>query len=319
MDLWKSCPEVDSVHPIQMVARLTGMSANLIRVWEHRYGAVEPSRSATKRRLYSEQEIERLKLLKELTGAGHSIGQIAKLPEEKLQQLAGKEWHREIPAKTETGAESATPWEDEALEAIHHLDSDKLEAVLKNATATLGTQGVLQRLIAPLAETVGEQWRTGKLTAAHEHFASWKVREFLSALSKPFAGGNRGPVIVFVTPAGQLHEMGALMAGAMAANLGWQVVHLGVSLPAPEIAGAARQKGARAVALSLIYPEDDPELPKEIALLRELLPKDVALIAGGRAMGAYRKALTAAGALLAEDLVNLGLVLDGLRRPKKSA
>ena len=300
-----------------MVARLTGMSPNLIRVWEQRYGAVEPSRSATKRRLYSEEEIDRLKLLKELTHAGHSIGQIAKLPTTKLQQLAGREGRGESRPFTEASDANGTRWEIEALEAIRHLDAGKLETVLKNASAVLGTQGVLQRLIAPLAELVGEQWRAGKLTAAHEHFATWKVREFVSDLSKSFAAGNRGPVIVLVTPAGQLHEMGALMAGAVAANLGWQVIHLGASLPAPEIAGAARQKGARAVALSLIYPEDDPELPREVALLRELLPKEVALIAGGRAMGAYRKALSAAGALLAEDLADLGLVPDGLRRPKK--
>ena len=81
---------MEAIHSIQMAARLTGLSQNLIRAWEQRYRAVEPNRSATKRRLYSQEEIERLSLLKELTAAGHSIGQIAKLPEDRLRELLGK-------------------------------------------------------------------------------------------------------------------------------------------------------------------------------------------------------------------------------------
>ncbi|MBM3756002.1 MAG: cobalamin B12-binding domain-containing protein [Acidobacteria bacterium] len=81
-------------------------------------------------------------------------------------------------------------------------------------------------------------------------------------------------------PPGQLHELGALLAGAAAANLGWHVTYLGPSLPAAEIVGAARQNHARAVALSLVYPEDDPRLAVELAALRQSLPPEIALLAG---------------------------------------
>ncbi|MGZ8938865.1 MAG: MerR family transcriptional regulator, partial [Limisphaerales bacterium] len=97
-------------------------------------------------------------------------------------------------------------------------------------------------------------------------------------------------------------------------HLGWQVTHLGASLPASEIAGAARQKNARAVALSLIYPEDDPAIASEVASLKQLLPPEVALIAGGRASGSYRHVLNDVGATYVRDLSEFGMVLDELRR-----
>ena len=77
-------------HPIKVVARLTGLSANVIRIWEHRYAAVEPERTKTNRRVYSQRQIERLTLLRDLTLAGHSIGLVARLPVEKLRLLAAE-------------------------------------------------------------------------------------------------------------------------------------------------------------------------------------------------------------------------------------
>jgi hypothetical protein len=101
----------------------------------------------------------------------------------------------------------------------------------------------------------------------------------------------------------------------MATHLDWQITYLGASLPAPEIAGAARQTHARAVALSLVYPEDDPRLVGELALLRELLPTDVAILTGGRALPAYRAAVHKIGAVQIGDLSDLAAKLEALRKP----
>ena len=176
---------------------------------------------------------------------------------------------------------------------------------------------MLQRVIAPLAQTIGQLWRDGVITAAHEHFASAVIRILLGHAAKPFAGSDSAPGIVVATPAGQIHELGALLVGAAAANLGWHVTYLGASLPAAEIAGAARQNHARAVALSLVYPEDDARLESELTRLRELLPADVVVLAGGRAMPAYREVLEAIGATQMHDLTHFCVTLDDLRKPSK--
>lgn len=307
-----------SNHGIKVVSLRTGLNADVIRIWERRYDAVQPERTRTNRRLYSEAQIQRLGLLRDLTQAGHSIGHMAKLPTEKLRELATEVTGTQDHA-TRISAAPATKasFLDGCIAAVQRLDAPDLDNTLKQASMELGTLGLLQRVVAPLAQAIGELWRDGIVTAAHEHFASAVLRVFLGNIAKPYGGTENAPLLIVTTPAGQLHELGALIAGAAAANLGWQVTYLGASLPAAEIAGAARQSRARAVALSLVYPEDDPRLEGELLRLRELLPPDTALLAGGRALPAYRGALDRIGARQVTDLAHLCSTLDELRKPAK--
>lgn len=306
----------DAHHPIQLAARLTGLSTHVIRIWEQRYKAVEPRRTVANHRLYSKNDIERLGLLRDVTRAGHNISQIAKLSNEELRALVTNASAMEIQApRGATVTIEPGVLLDECLDCVQSLNGHALDETLRRAATTLGAQGVLPRLIAPFTQRLGELWRGGEITAAHEHFATGRVRVFLGNLAKPFGGANGAPRLVVATPSGQLHEMGALLVAALAANLGWNVTALGASLPAVEIAGAAQQKGARAVALSLVYPDDDASLTGELALLREALPSETALLVGGRAAPAYRETLERVGAVIVADLDQLGLALDRLRQP----
>ena len=310
----------DAHHAIKVVARRTGLSAHVIRIWEKRYGAVQPERTGTNRRLYSEEQIERLSLLRDITQAGHSIGHVAKLPLSKLKGLATEATGAHNQSTHSRTRTTATPTcLEECVEAVKTLNSRALEESLKRAAIALGSQGLLQRVIAPLAQTIGELWRDGTITAAHEHFASAVIRIFLGHAAKPFAGAEEAPVVVVATPSGQLHELGALLVGAAAANLGWHVTYLGASLPAAEIVGAARQNRARVVALSLVYPDDDSRLEGELTRLRELLPAEVVVLVGGRAMPAYRGVLDKIGATQLKDLTHFCATLDELRKPAKKA
>ena len=306
---------VGAHHAMKMVVKRTGLSGHVIRVWERRYGAVEPERTGTNRRLYSDEQIERLSLLRDVTQAGHSISQVAKLPTAKLRELAGNSRGSNMsPAKK---GHSASAFLEECIAAVKAFDSRRLDETLRRAATDLGEQGLLQRVIAPLAQTIGELWRDGDITAAHEHFASAVIRIFLGHAAKPFVGADTAPGLIVATPAGQIHELGAMLVGAAAANLGWHVTYLGASLPAAEIAGAVRQNRARAVALSLVYPEDDPRLEGELTRLHEYLPPDVTLLVGGRAMSAYRDVLDRIGAAQMKDLAHLCATLDELRKPVK--
>ena len=302
----------DALHSIRAVARLTGLSAHVIRIWEKRYGAVKPERTDTNRRLYSDEQVERLSLLRAVTQAGQSLGPTAKLSTDQLRQLAAS-----LPPSAPAGSsqlEADNPVLNECIVSVKTLDSRRMEEALKRGAIEFGSQGLLQRVIAPLAQTIGELWRDGVITAAHEHFASAVIRIFLGHAAKPFAAADNAPVIVVATPTGQLHELGAMLAAAAAANLGWHVTYLGASLPAAEIVGATEQNRARAVALSLVYPEDDPRVETELTRLRELLPPDVMVLVGGRAAPAYRAALAQVNALHVKDLNHFCTLLDDLRK-----
>jgi DNA-binding transcriptional MerR regulator/methylmalonyl-CoA mutase cobalamin-binding subunit len=306
----------DIQHTIKSVSRRTGLSTHVIRVWEKRYGAVKPQRTGTNRRLYTEDEVERLELLHRATKAGHNIGQAAKLPTEKLReillQVAAAPSIPLIDASVEEKSDAFLV--AKCLAAVRQLDPAALDSVLEQGMIRLGQMGFLSRLVAPLSQQVGELWRTGEFTAAHEHFLSAALRTLLGQSVRQFVLPDSAAGIVVGTPAGQLHELGAVMVAAMAANLGWRVTYLGTSLPAAEIAGAAIQNRARAVALSLVYPEDDTGLAGELTNLRRYLPPEVMILAGGRAAPAYANALNAIGAMRVADLNALAGTLEGLRK-----
>lgn len=304
---------------IKAAARRSGLTPHVIRVWERRYKAVEPARSGTNRRLYSSEEVERLTLLGRAIAAGHRIGTIAQAPAEELRKLASENsTELDLKPRFKTGPErKGVRFVDECLSAVQGMDGSALECVLTEALVALGHQGLLRQVVGPLATILGDLWQEGVLTAAQEHFASAALRVFLFNAARPYPQGDSAPCLVVATPAGQLHEIGSVMISSIATNAGWRVAYLGASLPAAEIAGAARQKQARAVALSIVYPLDDLELANELVRLRKLLPAGVPLIAGGRAASAYGEALDEVGALVMTDLGQFSELLDQIRSNKE--
>lgn len=303
---------------IQTAASLTGLTPHAIRAWERRYGAIEPARSKGRQRMYAQSDVLRLKLLAEATKSGSSISRLAHLDNSQLVDLVARENRKglRVHASGDTihEAPGGTQFFEAALRAISILDTEALDATYQSALMLLGDQGFLRRLIAPLARTVGERWRAGHLTAAQEHFFTAMSKVFLWNLTRKYDPELRAPRIVVATPAGQLHELGAVIVAAAAANNGWRVSYVGASLPAFELAGAVAITKATALALSIVYPEDDPKLISEIEQLHRLLPEYTRLIVGGRACHAYKPALDRGGARLLNSLEELDTELDSLRK-----
>ncbi len=310
-----SAPSRELRHPIKVVCHRTGLTAHVIRVWERRYGLVCCKRTDSNRRLYSDEEIERLRLLKQLTTCGHRISQISCLCLDELYLLHKKE----LPGKLEGTAplqdlSHATP--DQCLvrcmEAVIELDAHNLTKLLEEACVRYGARTSLLRIVSPLVYQVGEAWRKGELRVSHEHLATNVVRDFIALGTRCYPPVPGAPELLLTTPLGQAHEVGALLASAVARDLGWRATYLGPSLAAEEIAACVDIRRARAVALSLVYPSDDPNVPSEITKLRQLLPQDVALLVGGRAAYGYHRAVRVPDVLLVENLAALEGVLESL-------
>jgi methanogenic corrinoid protein MtbC1 len=274
-------------------------------------------RTPTNRRLYSDTDVERLQLLHQATLAGHSIGQIAQLPNERLQTLiaADDPIAPTLPTLTRAGPGHPSPGSmlEASLEAVERLDAARLEAILTQAAVGLSQPVLIEQVIVPLMYRIGDRWHEGTLRVAHEHLASAVVRTSLGSLSRGFGPSPSDPALVVTTPTGQLHELGALVVAATAASNGWHVTYLGPSLPAAEIAAAAQQAQARVVALSLVYPPDDPFLRGELMQLRRGLPEGVVVLVGGQAYDAYGDVLQKIGALALNTLADLRKHLDLLR------
>ena len=176
----------------------------------------------------------------------------------------------------------------------------------------LGQRTVIEKVIVPLMQQIGELWNAGVLRMTHEHLASAVMRNFLWNLRGAYVVSPKGPQLVVTTPAGQLHDIGALIVTATARAEGWGVIYLGPNLPAEEIA-AAVQPGVKAIALSIMYPPDDPYLVGELTKLRRYLSPDVRMLVGGRAAHAYEAGFASMDVLHTQTLTDLRTHLQELR------
>lgn len=290
-------------YTIRAVAAKTGLSTHAIRAWEKRYGALVPHRSETNRRLYGDEDIERLVLLRKALESGHTISRVANLPIEQLRSMAGDSSKRH----DEHSHVAA------CMDAVDRLDSAALEAELSRAAAELGVLALLSRVVLPLIAKVDESWVSGALRISQEHLASATLRTYLEKVRSGIPPTPQAPRLLVTTPAGQVHELGALIVAILGSLMGWNVLYLGPNLPAREIADAALQYGARAVGLSLVYPDDDPQLDAELRELRSRLGPAVVLLVGGRAADAYSETLQGIGAVQANNLELLQVTLERLR------
>lgn len=304
-------------YSIRAVSQRTGLSPHVIRVWEKRYSTLTPQRSATNRRLYCAGDVARLLLLRRATEAGHGIGNVARLSDAEIEALLAQDGHRP-PARpaegsTEAAGGRATDWVESGFQLVLGMDPVALERLLDDGAVALGHVRLLNDVVGPLVERIGEAWRVGDLKVAHEHVASAVIRTYLGHMARPSALHPGAPVVLVTTPAGQLHELGAALAAAAAAQHGWRVVFAGAALPASEIAAAAIQNRARAVALSIVYPADDPSLGAELIRLRRVLPGEIPLMVGGRAAAGYRVELESIRAICTPSLTDFLEALGRLR------
>lgn len=304
-------------HGINTVATQTGLTQLVIRTWEKRYNVVTPLRTETNRRLYSDADISRLTLLRLATEAGHSIGRIVNLQIEDLLDLIGMDGtvERSTAVVKETISEETSLrfYITSCIAAVKQFQVRVLESTLFAASVAFSQPIFLEKLIAPLMQEIGEQWKAGNIRIAHEHLTTAVIRTLLGNFSQESDTPSLMPNLVIATPRAQLHEIGALLAATTAASQGWQVTYLGSNLPVEEILGCTIQSKAKAIGLSIIYPTDDPRMTNELQKLRRGLHEDVALFIGGTGAIAYDPIIEAIGAVRVNDLSTFRTKLNDLR------
>ncbi len=302
-------------HPIGVVADRTGLSPSLLRVWERRYGAVEPSRAGTGHRLYSDADVERLRLMYLATLAGRGIGQVARLSTEELAQLVREDEE----ARQRVGGRDRSS-EPEALLAgaaeqasalVRVLDASGLEHFLRRSAAIAGVNRFLDELVTPLLHDVAEDRAAGHLTAAAEHLASATTRRVLDGLLHLLTVAGRAPHLLVATPAGERHEIDTVIAAVVAAAEGWRVTYLGSDVDASEIASAATSMQARAAGVTIgpLGDGSSSRVLEELRSLRAHLPPTVPLLVGGTGAHALAPELLGAGTRIVEDLSELRVAL----------
>src|SRR6476661_433582 len=287
-------PNHGNRHPIAVVAERTGLSQDVLRVWERRYRVVSPVRAASGVRLYTDEDVHRLILIQAAMRGGRSISRVAKLSTTEIAALVEDDKVARV-QRTPSTQLAYDPGDvvGASLALARLLDASALDEALRRAAVVMGLPAFLETVAAPLLRRVGDEWHAGRLSPAHEHLVTSSLHDIVIAMMRAFTHRAGAPTILVATVAGERHVIGAAIVGAAAALEGWNVLYLGANLPASEIADSAKAAGARMVAVSMVYVEDREAVLREVRELRERVPGNIPLIAGGAGAVTLAKELAA--------------------------
>lgn len=265
---------------IGTLARLTGVTTHAIRIWERRYQALTPARTPGGARLYSDLDVQRLRLIKKLLDRGYTISALATLDLGELMRLTPPETQPTRPTISPEAQRRAYGMIDDLLGAVAELDLERAGRTLVQASNAFSPHDLVTSVLAPALDEIGTRWESGEICIASEHAASAMLRTQLGSLLAAQPVNGKSPVVC-TTPAGEHHELGALLAAVLIAMHGRRAVYLGANLPVEQIAQAVRLSRAGSVALSVVGLSAEATR-REVEALCRVLPPEVQVLVGGR-------------------------------------
>jgi len=267
---------------IGALSRRVGVSPELLRAWEQRYGLLQPIRSTGGFRLYSTADEQRIRAMRRHLDAGVSAAQAARLA------LA------EPPADAaDDRPESLTKRAWELRAALDRLDEPAAHAVFDRLLAGYTLRTVLRDVVLPYLRELGERWKQGDATVAQEHFASNVLRGRLLGLARGWGEGV-GPRAVLACAPGELPDLPLIVFGLTLAGRGWTVTYLGPDTPVATIQESLAGVQPRLVVIAAVTMRRFRTSQSELAELATHVP--VALAGAGASEGLAR----ATGASLLE-------------------
>ncbi len=241
-------------------ARRVGVSPELLRAWERRYGLLQPVRSDGGFRLYTDEDAERVSGMKRALEEGLSAAEAARLT---LAQA------RPADALLDDA-------QDRLLVAARAYDEATVQAVLDEALAGFALATVLRELVLPVLRKIGDEWERGALEVGQEHFSSTLIRERLLALGRLWGRGG-GPLAILACAPGERHDIGLIAFGLMLRSHGWRILFLGADTPLETLGRAIAATDPRLVVVASM---DGALLEAEGPALRRLARRAPLVLSG---------------------------------------
>ncbi|CAE6708997.1 Transcriptional regulator, MerR family [Nitrospira defluvii] len=269
-----------NTHRIHRVAKLTGLSRDVIRVWERRFDLLKPTRGANRYRNYSDEDVALLRYLKQQLDAGASIGDLAKVGRE---ELIGR--MRAAAPRTAVVDNTFDRLLRELLIALEPLDRVTFEKRLNGAVAVVPFEEALHGILLPLQERVGQLWHTGRISVAVEHYVTSQIKQKLYAAMNQLPVAEFGATVVVACPPGEEHDLAALAVAYRCRVRGCRVYYLGANVPILSLSNLCREVTPDLTIFSCTIALPDSlaiELIKSLA--QEVLPLSNVLAGGQGAL-----------------------------------
>lgn len=222
------------------LSKRSGVSPELLRAWERRYGLLRPTRSNGGLRLYSLDDLERVRRMRQHLAGGLAAAEAAAMASGELPGDEGRN------AAQAFGREELT-------DALDRFDEPRAQAILDEALAVATLDTFLADIVLPYLHDLGERWARGDASIAQEHFASSVLRGRLLGLARGW-GRGLGPLALLACLPGEQHEFGLIAFGLALRARGWRIAYLGSDTPLDTIESAAQSLAPELVVLTAVDP-----------------------------------------------------------------
>ena len=235
---------------ITAVSAMTGLSAPTLRAWERRYGIPQPTRGDNTYRLYSSRDVQIIRYMQSLRTAGHAPSEAAQLTLQAIEEerISGET----SPQDHHPPQLTFEQLREELLEAIEALRLDQVTQLFERSLSLGSAWTIYRELIVPSLRCVGDQWESGVLEVAQEHFFSEQVRGFLERLLRLLTPPHEAPVLLLACVMEEQHELPLRGLALLAAHLGWRSVILGQRTPPDAVTRSIELLKPDAIGLSMV-------------------------------------------------------------------
>jgi DNA-binding transcriptional MerR regulator len=282
----------EGLFPIGTVSSMTGVNSVTLRAWERRYGLVTPTRTPSGHRLYSETDIERIKLILQLLDEGIAISRVKDAlriaREESAPSTAPAHWNS---------------YQEKMLDGVFNFNEAVLDNVYNEAMSLYPVDVVTRQLLLPLLEKLGQRWMKSGTGVAEEHFFSTFMRNKLGARFHHRNQQNTGgPLLIAACLPGEHHEFGLLLFSLAAHARGYRLILLGSDMPLAQLSEVVQRTNSDGIVLSGSVDIDPAQLHSK--LKQVITESGVPVWVGGKTSEKFRTEIESAGAQsIGHDLI----------------
>ena len=263
---------------IHRVAKLTGLSKDVIRIWERRFGFIRPMRGPNRYRIYTDEDVQLLRYLKQELDKGESIGELAELGRDEL-------FHRLQQSQVAVVDSEPTTYKkliDELVNALDPFSRVTFERRLNGAVAVIPFEEALHGILIPLQVRIGELWHAGKVGISIEHFVTNLVQQKLYSAINQLPVAESGPKVIVACPSEEAHEVGAQAAAYRCGLRGCRVYFLGANIPMASLGRFCSEVRPALLLLSIPSELSEQKVTSLLGQLKEGIGLSWKIAAGGQ-------------------------------------
>lgn len=269
-------------YSIKDLERLSGIKAHTIRIWEKRYGIIDPKRTDTNIRLYDDEDLKRVLNIAILKENGYKISEIASFTNEQLSEQV---------LSFSANAKHYNTQVNNLILSMIELDDRKFDKIITNSTVKIGFEETILYVIYPFLEKIGVLWQIGSINAAQEHFVTNLLRQkLIVAIDGQMSGGNpEAKRFLLFLPETEYHEIGLLFYAYLVKKHGHKIIYLGQSVPFEDVIEVTKLKKPHTIVTSVTAAFDDKSMDAFIHDLEYNFPGQNIYFTGLQAKNLKRK------------------------------